>query len=185
MNWSDVGKSIAKMAPLLGTALAGPGGAAIGSIVAATFGGDKDNPEDIYNKIVADPDASVKLAEIQTNCRVELQRMAVQAAAAKQLHEQTLYKTEVEDRQSAREYDKELARIGKTNFIPAFIVVVLYLGMFVFIYMLFTSDIDADVKTSIDMITGALIAELIRINSFHFGSTSSSRIKDFFLGKRN
>ena len=50
MDWSDVGGEVAKYAPLLGTALGGPAGGAIGALVAKAFGVSTPYPrsEPIY-----------------------------------------------------------------------------------------------------------------------------------------
>lgn len=80
MNWESLGNAVAKFAPLLGGAVAGPGGAVLGSMIASTFGAEPE-PERIAQAIAADPEAAVKLREIESNRRVELERIAVQRAA--------------------------------------------------------------------------------------------------------
>jgi len=84
MNWKDLGKRIAKYAPELGAAFGGPGGAAIGtlaSLVAGAFGLTPDaKPEEIIAAIEKDPQAAVKLREIETNAKVEIHRLNVQLA---------------------------------------------------------------------------------------------------------
>ncbi len=80
MDITDIGRVVAKFAPLLGGAIAGPGGAAIGGLVAATFGGEVEKPEELIQKITLDPDAEAKLLEIQAHQKVELQRLNVQQA---------------------------------------------------------------------------------------------------------
>ena len=64
MDWKQVGQSVAAAAPALGLALGGPAGGAIGSLVAAAFGVDS-TPESVSKALVTDPDAAVKLQEIQ------------------------------------------------------------------------------------------------------------------------
>lgn len=74
-----VGKKIAAAgAPLLGGLLGGPAGAAVGTIVAEALGVEND-PDAIERAISVDPDAAVKLAEIEATHKVELRRIALQA----------------------------------------------------------------------------------------------------------
>jgi len=81
MDWSDLGKKIADFAPLLGTAVAGPGGAAIGSIIASAFGTSND-PASINAAIVANPDAAVKLQQIQADNKTQLAQIAANLTMA-------------------------------------------------------------------------------------------------------
>ena len=84
MDWKELGKKIAKYAPELGAAFGGPGGAAIGtlaSMVAGAFGLKPEaEPKEIAAVIEKDPQAAVKLKEIETNAIVEIRRLNVQLA---------------------------------------------------------------------------------------------------------
>lgn len=84
MDWKDAGKAIAKYAPALGTALAGPAGGAVGtlaSMVAGAFGLRPDaKPDEVALAVKQDPQAAVKLKEIETNARTEIHRLNVQLA---------------------------------------------------------------------------------------------------------
>lgn len=64
MNWKEVGKKIAKAAPMLGTALGGPMGGALGGIVASAFGVEND-PTAVMQAINKDPEILVKLKDIE------------------------------------------------------------------------------------------------------------------------
>jgi len=60
MDWGELGSSILSMAPLIGGAIGGPGGAALGSLLSSTFGGEADDPEGLAALIKADPQAAIK-----------------------------------------------------------------------------------------------------------------------------
>lgn len=75
----NLAKSIAKHAPMIGSLLPIPGGAAIGAVVASAFGGDVDKPEELTNLINADPQAAIKLKEIEANNKVALEALLVKA----------------------------------------------------------------------------------------------------------
>ncbi len=74
MNLSDLGKTIAGFAPLLGSVVGGPVGGAFGSVVAKAFGA-KDEPQAIAEAIAADPEAAIKLRKIELDNKTELQQI--------------------------------------------------------------------------------------------------------------
>lgn len=82
MNWSDVGDIVKKVvgtgAPLLGSLFFGPAGGAVGKLVASVLGCDA-TPDAVSQAIQADPQAAAKIVEIETNAKVQLQQLAVQA----------------------------------------------------------------------------------------------------------
>jgi hypothetical protein len=83
MSVKSLAQKVAGFAPLLGGVLGGPGGAAIGGLVADLFGAPRDNPDALMAAIDADPNAAFKLRELQENNRVELERLAIQAETAR------------------------------------------------------------------------------------------------------
>ena len=87
MDWSDLGKSIASMAPLLGGALGGPGGAAIGSLISSAFGGSDEDPDGLVKLIQADPNAAIKLKELEYNNKVELEKLVIEGKSNELAHE--------------------------------------------------------------------------------------------------
>jgi hypothetical protein len=78
MNWKDIAGAVGKAAPLLGTLLGGPAGGAIGALVAKGLGTDND-PSAVAS-VLANPDAIVKLKQIEADQAVELQKLVVQSA---------------------------------------------------------------------------------------------------------
>lgn len=77
MDWKQVGNTaIAVGAPLLGGALFGPAGAAVGSIIAGKFGVSPDaTPDQVLTAINGDPDAALKLRKIETDHVEHLQAL--------------------------------------------------------------------------------------------------------------
>jgi len=77
MDWKELGKKIAAYAPELGAVFGGPGGA----MVAGAFGLKPDaKPKEIIAAIEKDPQAAIKLKEIETNAKVEIHRLNIQLA---------------------------------------------------------------------------------------------------------
>lgn len=87
MEWSDLGRSIASMAPLLGGALGGPGGAALGSLISNAFGGSADDPDGLVKLIQADPNAAIKLKELEFNNKVQLEKLVIESESNRLAHE--------------------------------------------------------------------------------------------------
>ena len=81
--WSELGESIIKIgAPLLGTAIGGPFGGSIAAIVAEKFGVNSNVPDEIKKAIQADPEAAIKLKQIESEERVRLKELAFKLAMA-------------------------------------------------------------------------------------------------------
>lgn len=81
MDWKALGASVGKVAPLLGTALGGPGGAAVGSLVAAALHVE-DTPLAISQAMLKDPEAGTKLQALQNQHAQALQEMALDTLKA-------------------------------------------------------------------------------------------------------
>jgi hypothetical protein len=78
MEWKDVAKVVGGAAPILGTLLGGPGGAAVGALIASALGAG-NTPDEVSQALVTNPDAAVKLKEIESRRQVDLQTLLVQA----------------------------------------------------------------------------------------------------------
>lgn len=83
MDWKDVGQVLAKSAPYLGSILLGPMGAGVGKIIADTLGTSED-PAAVLQELNTNPEAVLKLREIESNERIRTQELA-NALASKQL----------------------------------------------------------------------------------------------------
>lgn len=181
LSLNALGKFVAKAAPLLGGALAGPAGAAIGSIVAAKFGGDINDPQDLITRIEADPQAQLKLLEIQSNNEVELQRLYVVMAENNLKYAYLEKESEYKDRDSARQREAALAQAGKRDVTPAVLAYVLTVGVFAALYYLFTHVVPAENKELIVGIVSALSTVWVGAMAYYHGSSAGSRSKDSLL----
>lgn len=68
MEWSDVAETVGKIAPAAGGALYGPLGAAIGGVIADNLGVEQ-SPAAVSKAVQADPEAVVKLREIEAGAQ--------------------------------------------------------------------------------------------------------------------
>jgi hypothetical protein len=78
MDWKDIQADIAAAAPVLGTLVGGPAGTAIGSLVATALGTQNDAAA-VQQAIKADPNAAVKLRQIEADNSTKLQELLVTA----------------------------------------------------------------------------------------------------------
>lgn len=76
MNWSSIKETVGKVAPLAGTLLGGPAGAAVGSLISSALG--VENNPDAVATALASPEATVKLRELESNERQHLLQMQVE-----------------------------------------------------------------------------------------------------------
>jgi hypothetical protein len=152
------------LAPLLGTALAGPLGGAAASFIADKLGVKEATIEavtDVLNsgKMSADQIASLKLAEI------EFEKFLKQNAI-------DLEKIHAGDRDSAR----KLQTTTQSN-IPGFLAVGVTFGFFGILLFLLLEGVPATGGDALLVMLGALGAAWGSVISFYFGSSSGSAAK--------
>lgn len=84
MDWKDIASTVAKNAPMIGGLIGGPPGAALGAVssMIASALGVPCTPDAISAAISSDPDAGIKLAQIEKDRQVELQTLVAQTASA-------------------------------------------------------------------------------------------------------
>ncbi len=162
-SFSDLGKNIANFAPVLGGAIAGPGGAAIGSLIANLFGSKSQDPQDIWESINADNDAKLKLLQFQAQHEIELQKLALQQI-----------QLDNEDVANARNKQIELAKAGaKDNTVTILtylIVIGFYLTMGGVFYLLVNpGDIAPEEGKLFYMFAGILTMAFADTYKFHLG----------------
>ena len=101
-DWTKVGQRLADIAPMLGTVVGGPAGTAIGSVIAATLG-TANNPEAVLAEIKGNPEAALKLKELEHAERDSIRAQAL-AMAQNEVH---LAGLEMADQQQARATHKD------------------------------------------------------------------------------
>jgi hypothetical protein len=174
MSFSDsfveLGKTVAKYAPLLGSVLPVPGGAALGKVIADAFGGDADKPQDLINRINADPEAAFKLFTVQSNERIEIERLVVDKMRAQN-----------EDLASARNREIELSKLPEAQRDKApFRIAILFLtGYFMLatliIFAIIYNQVNMDeLQPIIQMLKDMGLATMI-ILTFYFGASYRQR----------
>ena len=167
-SWTDVAVDIGKKvtevgAPLLGLALGGPAGAAIGQIVAAAIGADPNDPEDLLLKI-QNPEAAVKIKEIEATHDVEITRIALQNVEGARARNIAV--------------TQATGKLEWPLYAMAFVVV---LGFFVLVALLMYKVIPAGNGEAIFILFGAESAAFGAIVNYLFGSSKGSNDKTALL----
>lgn len=166
MNWKDIGRQAIQMgAPILGGALGGPAGAAVGAMIANQFGVDDPTPGNIMAAIKADPDAAMKLREVELRHQERLIEL-----------ENDRFRIETADVQSARNAHNH-------HWAPSALTMLL-LTMYgaAFGALLFWAIPDAN-KDMVNFMLGQLSGMLSGCVVYWVGSTRASANKDSMMRK--
>jgi hypothetical protein len=78
MRWADIASGLARIAPVLGTALAGPAGTAVGGLIAQALGVDAA-PDAVAQAIERDPEAALTLRRLANDHERALTGMVLEA----------------------------------------------------------------------------------------------------------
>lgn len=176
MDWSRVKDIIGKGAPVLGTLLGGPAGAAIGTIVAAALG-TESTPEAVIEKLKNDPESMVRVLEIESNQKVELQKLALQAEQNRMVAHTTELQAVMADKASARSLvtvggDKTARNLAYIYTCMLFITLLTHFGM-----MMYGVKLDPLALQVIGTLEGVLIAMVLGSKEFFFGSSMGDQKK--------
>ena len=94
MDWGKIGNLVADAAPIIGTALGGPAGAAVGGIVASALG-SKPTPDEVEKAIKYDPEAFAKIRKIEADHEEALTRMTLENETARATETQKTMRAEI------------------------------------------------------------------------------------------
>jgi hypothetical protein len=163
MDWKSIVKTVA---PALGAALAGPMGGIATKFIADKFLGNPNaTPDEIANAIqFAAPADLIKLKELDKNFELEMANLGVD-----------IYRIDAADRERASK-----RQVDMKDWTPNIIAFLYLIGFFAVIYY-FGRD---GLLEQENVLITRLQDILIMIMSFFFGSSAGSRIKDYFIGKK-
>ena len=167
MDWKDVGEIVAKGAPILGAALGGPVGAiagAAGSLV-ASFLGCEDSPQAVEQAITQNPDALLKLKELEAKQQAQLIGW-----------QQAQLNAELANVQGARAREVELAKAGHGGaWITGIVSLVVIVGFF---WMLNSVVSSPSVSEPALLLLGSLGTAFGAVVNYYLGSSLGSFRKD-------
>ena len=184
MNWDKIISFVSGAAPILGTAIGGPVGTGVGalaggavSLIASAFGvegEDAKDPDKIYAALQADPNAIIKLKEIELTNKVELSKLALQTDQAYLADTQNARSAQVQREQTTGKKDVNL-------YVLAWTIVV---GFFSLTGVLTFVALPTDSTGVVFLLFGALIAGFTQVVNYFFGSSKSSSDKTKMLFKK-
>lgn len=161
-RWGEIGKAVAKAGlPGLGGALGGPLGGIVGAVVAKTLGAHDASPEAVQEALAANPDAYIRLREIEAQIAADANATEIRAA-----------EIETADRQSARSFrgDDRMRVVLACVLVPAPIIVLISMATGVLTMSA------ADVAT-VSTILGFMLSEAKAATGFYFGTSVGSAKK--------
>jgi hypothetical protein len=145
-----------------------------------------DFAKDIGGKLIAhffpDPEQASKAV-------LELNRLAQEGQIQKWVQDNERFRTEVEDRKSARDRESAVVTSDAAPYINKIILPILAIGVLVLSFVLFglvvfdNDVIDASRKDIVIYILGVLSAIDTQIIAYYFGSSSGSVQKSDFMEK--
>ncbi|WP_025324515.1 hypothetical protein [Deferrisoma camini] len=173
MSWKDIGKAVAKTAPLIGSVLGGPAGGAAGTLIAAAFG-VKDEPAAVAQAIQKDPEAALKLRELELRHKERWEELRLKGEALALEEKKAL----LQDKANARSREIELVKAGDRKgaamtHVVALLVIAGFLGALW--ALLFT---DADPGEAGLLLIGQLSTAFGVAVAYYLGSSLGSKAKD-------
>lgn len=167
MDWKDLGEVVAKGAPILGAALGGPVGViagAAGSLV-ASFLGCEDSPQAVEQVIKQNPDALLKLKELEAQQQAQLIGW-----------QQAQLNAELQNVQNARAREIALAKAGHGGaWITGIVSLVVICGFF---WMLNSVVSSPAVSEPALLLLGSLGTAFGAVVNYYLGSSLGSFRKD-------
>jgi len=176
MNLSDLGKLVAKYgAPLLGGILGGPAGMAIGQLVGNEFGvdlSDSNGIQRIADQLLGDPTTRVKLAEIESNNKLELQRLFVSNEKTRLENEAASKALDVENTKDARANNAK-----GHNYTPELLSLGITLGFFICIYWIAAYKQDKTDEQVLYLMLGVIGTSFNTVVNYWLGSSTDKSFK--------
>ena len=120
MDWKGIAKLVGKAAPLVGSTLAGPGGAVIGGMVANALGVEAE-PSAVANAIKDNPDALLQLKQFELENEQQIREITFKTLQA-----------ELNDKANARASHKDSRMPAIIVWLLTFIVAGLLFALFKF-----------------------------------------------------
>ena len=179
MSWKDIASTVGKFAPIVGTVLGGPAGAAVGSLVSSALGVENE-PQAVAKAIQADPQAALKLKQLQIDNQKMLNAHIEKMADLDFEYE----KSRVAEVASAREREIKTTSSGSKNYVQGILAVVGIIAFFGFsgyIVVIGLPEMGKDSALVVGTVIGSVMMIGKDIYGYYFGSSSGSKEKTKLL----
>jgi len=179
MDWPKLGAKIAQTAPLLGSLIGDPAGAAAGSaikLIAGSLGLDPNSvdPEEINQIITKNPEAMNKLHQVETRHEIELQKLIIES--------QRLELVDIADARNREiSITKTTGRRDIQLYALAWIVVS---GFFGLCWALMRIPLPPASNDVVFILFGSMASGFTMVLTYFFGSSRSSQDKTQLLAGR-
>lgn len=176
-TWNDIAGIVGKAAPVIGGLLGGPAGAAVGGLISSALGAE-NSPDAVSAALAGNPDALVKVQELQTNAKVQLQQLAVTAEQNRLSAANVQYAAEAADRDSAR----KLAGQQPHDWMRPLLSLAIIVATIAIVMMVMLGAADGTLRDPVISATaGGLVMYFIRESSqvlgFWFGMTREASVQ--------
>lgn len=174
-KWEDIAELVGGVAPIVGTALGGPAGGAVGSIIAKALGVE-DNADAVGMAVKADPSLIVRIKELEFEAH-KLDVEAKQKEKQAELDEVNAYLADV---QSARNMQVEALKQDDlfskryVYYLASFWSIVAMVYIFMITFMAIPESNVRFADTVLGFLLGTIIATVIQ---YFLGSSKGSADK--------
>lgn len=171
MSWAAVGETVAKVAPILGGVLGGPVGivaSAAGALVSSVLGTDA-TPEAVQAQLSANPEALVKLREVEAQQQARLLDW-----------QQAQMNAELANTQDARRREVDLAKAGhNAAWVTSAVAIAVTIGFFAMLCLIV--EMDREPNQAALILLGSLGTAFGVVVNYYLGSSLGSTRKTDFL----
>lgn len=173
MNWDKVKEAIGATAPLLGGILGGPVGASAGTLISSVLG-TKPTPEAILQEIEQNPEALLKIKELELSHKQKLEELKIREM---EIEQEKYSKAHDSYQKNNNMADKIAQLVINWNLPVIFILVVIN------VYIVYKFEDNAPLISIVSNVIGIAIGKLFTerqaVINFFFGSSIGSKEKDF------
>lgn len=153
INLQDISNTVSKYAPLLGSIIstANPLAGMVVSLIASVFGANKDDPNDIINKIGSDENAAIKLKQLEIE------------------HQNVLSNNQLSDVESARNREIEITKTtGKKDYVVEVIAILIIICTFFMVGLMIYYPDQLNKSNIISIFVGNLMAAFMLVIKYYF-----------------
>jgi hypothetical protein len=174
-----IGKTLLdKGLPLLATALTGGAGGTVLSLVTDVLGIKHKDASALETELKNNPDAFIKLKELEQNHKEELQRLALEMARVNLQTEQAY----LNDKDSARNRELEITKATGRRYLNLYVLAwTVVAAFFILTAVLIYNPLQAEAVGYINQLFGAMATGFGLVLSYFFGSCRGSANKQAMM----